>query len=389
MTLLEARTAHHSALTRADALVTAAETARRPLTRNETLAVDTAMAEARELGPMIATMERRQTLTDIGPIVPPTATATRTRLSASYMKDFTVWAKSGFTRASAALYEGSNNAGGFAVPSIVYGQIVQLAPPDAAIRELATVMPTDTDIHFPVQATAGSAALKPESGATANAFGGTNATLGTVLLSAFGSGVTYPLSMEIFQDVPTLLTFLSQDGVSDIDALEESLFIGGSGVGEAQGLVGNVGAGVSEAPDAAGNLVNPDGLLDLIGTVKAKYLNNASFLMQRATAILARKAQRQANLYEPVWTREGGKDYLHGYPVAYSAAMPAAAVGACPVLFGDFKRGYLVGQRGGPGLYLKVLDQANAAIGQVDVILFRRTDGRVRMAEAIQGYNIT
>ena len=387
MTLLEARTAHHAALSKADALVTGAENARRPLTRNETLAVDTAIAEARELGPMIATLERRQALTDIGPIVPPTGTATRTWLSAGYMKDFTAWAKSGFTSVSAALYEGSGGSGGFAVPSVVYGQVTQLAPQDAAIRSLATVLTTTQDIHFPIQATQGTAALKPESGATSNTLGGTNPTLGTVLLSAFGSGVPYPLSMEIFQDVPTFTTFLSQDGVSDIDALEESLFVGGSGVGEAQGFIGRIGAGVSDAADAGGNLVNPDGMLDLIGTVKAKYLNNANFLMQRATAILIRKAQRQSGLYEGVWTREGGKDYLHGYGVSYSAAMPAAAVGSCPVVFGDFSRGYLIGQRGGPGMYLKVLDQTDAASGLVTVLLFRRSDGRVRIAEALQGFN--
>jgi HK97 family phage major capsid protein len=237
-----------------------------------------------------------------------------------------------------------------------------------------------------VKAASGSVAAKAESGAASNVFGGTNPTLGTVPLSAFMAGVSYPLSFEIYGDVPALMTFLFQDGMLDLDTYEENLFVNGSGVGMAQGLIGNVGAGVSESVDAAGNLVNPDGILDLIDSVKAKYLNGSSFLMQRATATIIRKAQRQANLYEGVWTRENGQDYLHGYPVAYSAAMPAAAHGACPVLFGNFKLGYIVGDRG--GVNLKVLDQVNAALGEVQVFIYRRSDGRVRNADCIQGYNV-
>jgi len=128
--------------------------------------------------------------------------------------------------------------------------------------------------------------------------------------------------------------------------------------------------------------------LDLTGTLNAVYHPNASWLMARTTSIIIRKAQAQANLFEPVWTRVGKQDFLHGYPVEYSSSMPTAARGAAPALFGDFKQGYVIGDRGGSGINVKVLDQPLAQQGQIVLLAYRRTDGRVRRSEAIQQYNV-
>jgi HK97 family phage major capsid protein len=190
------------------------------------------------------------------------------------------------------------------------------------------------------------------------------------------------------EDVSLFRTFCLEDAVSGFLEYEEALFVTGSGSGQAQGLIGNVGAGVTEEPDSNGNLISIQGTLDLIGTLKARYDSNASWLMQKATSLIIRKAQAGANLFEPVFRRENGVDLLHGYPIAYSSAMPTAARGAAPILFGDFKLGYIIGDRGGPALVLKVLDQTNIMQGLIDLLFYRRTDGRVRRSEALQQYNV-
>jgi HK97 family phage major capsid protein len=110
--------------------------------------------------------------------------------------------------------------------------------------------------------------------------------------------------------------------------------------------------------------------------------------MARSTGVALRKAQKQANLFEPVFTRSNGQDYLHGYPVNYSASMPAMALSATPALFGDFNAGYIIGDRGGAGVSLKFLDQIKAPQGKLVLLAFRRTDGRVRRSEAIQAITI-
>lgn len=110
--------------------------------------------------------------------------------------------------------------------------------------------------------------------------------------------------------------------------------------------------------------------------------------MARPTSVVLRKAQMLSNLFFPAFASVGGQDYLFGYPVNYASAMPSAARGHAPVLFGDFKRGYLIGDRGGAGINVKVLDQVQAINGIIVLLAYRRTDGRVRRSEAIQQYNV-
>ncbi len=86
-------------------------------------------------------------------------------------------------------------AGGYAVPIIVDGNIVPLAPNELAIRQLATVIPTSSDIKIPIQATRGTAAAKAESGGANNAFTGTDPTLIQKTLSSHMAGDTIDLDV--------------------------------------------------------------------------------------------------------------------------------------------------------------------------------------------------
>jgi HK97 family phage major capsid protein len=386
---------HAHALGKADSIVRAAETAGRAMTASESNDLEIALTAARALSPQIKELESRNTLrsalnggmlftssanhsdrtlrTDIGP-----------KLTADYPDAFYTYIQSAGKNMQAALYEGSNGAGGFAVPITVDSQIVPLAPSEMAVRRLALVVPTNMDVKVPVKGSFGTAATKAENAA----FTESDPTLGQFTLSAYLHGIQQTVSWELAQDVPAFQSFCVDDMMTATQLLEESFYIGGTGTGQAQGMIGNVGAGVTEEPDTAGNLISVDGTLDLVGKLNAVYHPNASWLMARATSILIRKAQRQANLFEPVFTRVGKQDYLHGYPVEYSSSMPVAARAAAPMLFGDFKAGYVIGDRGGSGINVKVLDQPLAQNGQIVLLAYRRTDGRVRRSEAIQQYNI-
>jgi HK97 family phage major capsid protein len=74
--------------------------------------------------------------------------------------------------------------------------------------------------------------------------------------------------------------------------------------------------------------------------------------------------------------------------VEYSTAMPAIGASATPVLFGNFKLGYVIGDRGGSGINVKLLDQPLATAGQIIILAYRRVDGRVRRSEAIQAITL-
>jgi HK97 family phage major capsid protein len=305
-------------------------------------------------------------------------------LSNDYLTAWSNHVQSGFRKVEAALYEGSDAAGGYAVPIVVDDQIVPLAPQEFAVRQIARVIPTTSDVKIPTQAAFGTAASKAET----VAFGGTAPGLGQFTLSAFMAGVQNDISWELLQDVPVFQSFLVDDQIIAQQTYEENLYVNGSGSGEAQGLIGNVDAGITAEPDENGNLVSIDGTFDIIGTLKAAYHPGASWLMSRETGVIIRKAQAQSNLFSPVWTRVGTQDYLHGYPVFFSSSMPAATRGSTPLLFGDFKRGYIIGDRGGSGINVKVLDQPKAAQGLLTLLTYRRTDGRVRAKEAVKSYTI-
>jgi HK97 family phage major capsid protein len=185
-----------------------------------------------------------------------------------------------------------------------------------------------------------------------------------------------------------------RDLINAIDIAEDGYFVTGSGTGQPQGLVGNVGTGTGSAyaVESTGSYLL-QATIDAVGTLKAQYFPTAAWLMSRATATAIRKAQQQANLFVPAWTRENGRDYLHGFPVVYSAAMPslptATTSGVTPILFGSFADGYVIGDRGGTGTFVKILDQPLATSGQTILLGYKRVDGRVRRSEALQSISIS
>jgi HK97 family phage major capsid protein len=393
MNLFELKAQREHALAKADSIVKAAEAAHRSFTASEQLEVDTAMLAVKSLNPRIKEIESKNTITKMFPngvvLVDGGRKYTvqkQVNLSADYPDAFYQYVRSGGREVSAALYEGSEGAGGYAVPITVDDQIVPLAPQEMSVRQLAQVIPTAMDIKIPQKGSFGVANAKAENAA----FTEVDPTLSQITLSAFMAGIQETVSWELAQDVPAFQAFCVDDMILAQQMYEENLYVNGTGSGEAQGLVGNVGAGYGpQEPDTNGNLVSITGILNLIGTLNAYYHADAAFLMQRETSIIIRKAQVQSNLFFPAFTTVNGQDYLFGYPVKYSQYMPAASRGNSPIIFGSFKRGYVIGDRGGSGINVKVLDQPLASQGQLVLLAYRRTDGRVRRSEALQEFTIS
>lgn len=312
-------------------------------------------------------------------------------LSADYAEAFREYIGSNGHKISAALYEGANNAGGFTVPVTVEGQVIPLAPSDMGVRSIASVIPTTQELKLPQATTISTAAIKAEGDGTgSNLFQESEPVLAQITLSAFMAGVLHQISWELAQDVPSFQQFAVGDMLLAQSLFEENLYVNGTGTGQAQGIIGNTGAGVTGVLVGSDNYASEllAATFDVQSALKTAYHQNAGWLMSRATATVIKKQQSQTNLFTPVWTRENGKDYLHGYPVTFSTAMPAIAAAATPVIFGDFSLGYVIGDRGGSGINVKILDQPKALEGILQLIAFRRTDGRVRRSEALQAITL-
>ena len=390
--LLELHKQHAFSLNRAEALVRGAEQAHRELTDAEEQEYSASMTAVHALQPQIKRAESQNTIFKAmsGGMLINSAPggAARTvkqviNLSDEYLDDFHQYLLSGGKKIGAALYEGSDAAGGFAVPIVVDSQIVPLAPQEMAIRRIATVLPTVSDIKFPIKAAHGTAASKAESGGSDNAFATTSPVLEQTTLAAFMSGSIEVASFEALQDIGVLQSFIADDLIIAVQEHEEPKFISGSGSGEPQGVV--TGSEIGTYATA----MSLDAMDELVGSLKAIYLPGASLLMARATSVVIRKLCRAATLFEPRWTRVANQDYYDGYPAYFSDAMPSAVGDENrPVLFGDFKRGFVIGDRGGSGIFVKILDQTKAHLGQIEFLGYRRSDSRIRRSEAIKALKI-
>jgi HK97 family phage major capsid protein len=427
--LFDMRSERASALMEAENLTVHAAVSHRDLTQGEQAKVEALQEKAKTLGKSIAASEGVNTLTGVMRNNPallfgggqPGSGAPSHRaqapMSAEYTGAFLAFLRSGGRQASselsegfdplfggyappslpgvsAALYEGSGATGGFAETIPTDPNIIPLAVPDLGVRSLARAIPTSNDIKLPSQSTFGTAGIKAESGATTNTFTESNPTLSQITLSAWMMGLTHTVSWELLQDISLFQEFGVRDLLNAVAIAEDGYFVTGTGTAQPQGLVGNTatGTGAPYLVEATGGyLLNATD--DVLGTLKGSYFPNAAWLMSHATAVAIRKACRQANLFASIWTREGGRDFLHGFPVSYSANMPAlptaTSAGVVPILFGSFQDGYVIGDRGGAGTFVKILDQPLATAGQTILLGYKRVDGRVRRSESIQAITIS
>jgi len=306
-------------------------------------------------------------------------------------------ANGSFAPMNAAGYEGtegsSGAAGGYAISVPTVDQIIPLAMPDLGIFDASLVIPTSSDVKLPQAASFGTSTLKSESTGTIATFGGSDPTLGQVALTSFMAGALRLSSWELLQDVKLFQSFIVDDLIKGQRILEGSLLATGTGTGEPLGVFGNTGTGTGSAYELTG--ASTDGslllnaLFDVSATLKGTYQANAVWIMSRATGLAIKRAQMQSNLFIPIATIDpDGTERILGKPVFYDVNAPslpsATSAGVVPILYGDFKAGYVIGVRGGAGINVKVLDQPWAAQGQLGILAYRRLDGRVRRSEAIQ-----
>lgn len=307
-----------------------------------------------------------------------------------------------FPKANAAMYEGSEGssdaAGGYTINVPTEQYVVPLALPDLGIFDASLVIPTATDIKIPQQASFGTSALKAESSGTIATFGGNDPTFGQITLSAFMAGAARIVSWELLQDVQAFQQFVVEDLLKGQRILEGQLLATGTGTGQAEGVFGNTGNGTGSPYELTGAGTDGqlllDSLFDVVSSLKAQYQAGAVWIMSRATGLAIRRAQMQSNLFVPVATVDAdGTERILGKAVHYDVNAPAlpsaTSAGVVPILFGDFKQGYIIGVRGGAGINVKLLDQPLALQGQLAILAYRRLDARIRRSEAIQAVTIS
>lgn len=287
---------------------------------------------------------------------------------------------------NAALGEGGTTDGGFLVPTIgPNGEIAALAPLEASMRKLANVIVTTNDLKLAAQASKTVATARATDSRVSNVpFTPSQPAFTQKTVGAYMSGAWVPLTIELSQDVPALQGFLSADLARGVNNYEEDIYINGTGSAEPEGILAGASAGQTAA-------LTSEASLDLTGDLNANYYNNAQWLMHRKTGIAFRKQQLSDNQFNQYFVTVNGKDFLHGFPVNYSSAMPVFV--ASPevdgkIAFGDFKAAMTIGDRGGPALQVITDNITQLENGIIRVYGYRRTDSRVLLSEAVKVWTV-
>lgn len=242
-----------------------------------------------------------------------------------------------------ALSKGTAGAGGNTVPvtfeTSLYEHLIETA---TLLRGGATVLNTSSgeNLDMPVTTSHGTAALVAESGTIPQA----DPVFGKRTLGAYKYGDLILVPNELLTDTAVDLTgYLSRQAGRAVGNALGAHLVTGTGTSQPAGISTSTTLGVTGGT-GVGGAPTFDNLIDLMYSVIAPYRNspNAAWLIKDTTAGALRKLKDTSGRY--LWESSvtaGIPDRILGYPVLTDPYMPAVAVNAKSVIFGDLSTYYV------------------------------------------------
>lgn len=294
----------------------------------------------------------------------------------------------------AALNKGTAEEGGYLTPVEWDRTITDKLRDESPMRELAQVQVTSK---------AGWSKLFNMGGTGSGWVGETDArpeTATPVLATlGFGHGEIYAnpaATQQLLDDSEiNIEAWLASEVQAEFAEQEGQAFISGDGVKKPAGILTYVtgGANATKHPFGAIQAINSgaaadissDAVLDLIYGLPKKYRQNARFLTNNLTIAKLRKLKDgQGNyLWQPS-AQAGQPATFHGYGLAEDENMPDVAANSVPLLFGDFKRGYLIIDRMG----IRVLRDPYTKKPYVLFYTTKRVGGGVQNPECLRALKV-
>lgn len=249
--------------------------------------------------------------------------------------------------------------GGYAVPKVIDSMMEALVVNISPIRSIANVVQTSTnDYHKLVNLKGAASSVVTESAARS----ATNTpTLADVVINAYDIYANPQATQQMLDDVFfNAEAWLADELAEEFGRQEGALFVNGTGTNQPKGLLAPTMAATSDTTRAFGTVeyvptgvagafpasTPSDILISLVSKVKARYRNNASFVMPKSVlfAIAAFKDTSGRYIFNPI-SAPNVPATLLGYPVIEAEDVPAIAASSYSVLFGDFKRAYTIVDR--------------------------------------------
>lgn len=288
---------------------------------------------------------------------------------------------------------GSEPDGGFFVTPDITGRIAKKVYETSPVRQIASVQVISTDALEGIEDTGEAGA--GYAGESSQGSDSTTPQIGKWRIPVFWIDTEPKATQQLLDDANVDVEgWLAMKVADKFARFENAKFVNGtdgkirgmtdytfaadSGSGVTWGSVGYVATGVSGdfAASAKG-----DKLIDLMGCVKAAYLDNARWLANRATLTQIRKFKDgQSNyLWQPSFVA-GQPESIMGYPVTRAEDMPTIAANSYSLAFGDFSAFYQIVDRQG----IKVLRDNYTSKPYVKFYTTKRTGGGVVNFEAVK-----
>ena len=293
----------------------------------------------------------------------------------------------------ATLEEGSNTLGGFLVPEDYRAEIIKRLMGQVVVRGRARVVTTTRDaVEWPKLEGGNSqytSAVRvtwvDETPANANV-AQTNPTWGLTRIPIHTVMARTDLSRNLLEDSAFNLLDVMADLFAEAMAIDEDTqFLTGQGAGTPYGVLGDRSSGTNETPvtgvtvsnSGDASQVTADGLINLVYSIDSQYRNGAIFVMARNSQRDVRKLKdgEARYLWQPGLIA-GQPASLLGYSVFESQSMPAIAANNHPIMFGDFRLGYVIADRVGMSVE-RVQDTTTTGTNTVALFARRRLGGQV------------
>lgn len=279
-----------------------------------------------------------------------------------------------------ALIEGNDQAGGYLAPMEFVQQLIQVNIPEISnVRPLCTVRTTSRfGVKWPTIEGNAAAQWVSETGNRAET---TNPRFGVREIRTNELYAMVPVSqVELEDSAFDIEAMLREQFSMQFGVAEGAAFISGDGAGKPEGMLTH--SGVTSVNSGDANLLTADGLVQLTYSLKPYYMTNPAFILNRNTSYQVRILKDGEDRY--LWNAgidQSRRPNILGFPYVEAQDMPSIAANAYPVLFGDFRRAYVIVDR----LALEVMSDPykQKASGMVEISARRRVGGQLVIPEAI------
>ena len=271
---------------------------------------------------------------------------------------------------------GSDENGGYLVPSEYERKLVEALEEENFFRKLATVINTSGgERKIPIVTAKGTAEWIDE----ADAYPFSDDTFGQVTIGAYKLATMIKISEELLNDSAfNMESYISKEFARRIEAKEEEAFIKGDGGGKPTGIFTSAEAEVT----ISGSALTFDNVMDLYYSLRVPYRNKAVWILNDSTVKALRKLKDGNGNY--IWqpsVREGEPDKILNRPYYTSVYAPELSSGNNVLAFGDFSYYWIADRQ---GRSFKRLNELYAPNGQVGFLASQKLDGKLILTEAVK-----